>query len=73
MLTFSDFLIKRVYILLLERLNFVRIEKQKEKKVSSYCSISITTQSKFCKSGVCMISVKSLRKFRLLSSTVTLV
>lgn len=32
MLTVSDFLIKTVYILLLERLNFVRIEKQKEKK-----------------------------------------
>lgn len=31
MLTVSDFLIKTVYILLLERLNFVRIEKQKEK------------------------------------------
>lgn len=86
MLIFSDFLIKTVYILLLERLNFVRIEKQKEKserqktafrkKVSSDCSISITTLSKFCKSGMCMISMisaKSLRKFRLLSSTVTLV
>lgn len=34
MLTVSDFLIKTVYILLLERLNFVRIEKQKEKKVN---------------------------------------